>query len=188
MQRALVQTWRKASLLVDSLEVRHSLLWPVTLQGTMNLNRVSLGCSFAHLPFPTKWMTGRGRWNLVRMLSKTSQINKHAPLQNETMTERFRGRWTNAVWLVSWINDFAELSQPAEGSPLACPLLFGTHRNLPPAYIQTCCLDPFCDTAIIYEHLLRAAGSPTNLDVYLGLPHGFWAPFSYVKGYEEMGG
>lgn len=38
------------------------ILWPVTLQGTMNLNRVSLGCSFAHLLFPTKWMTGRGRW------------------------------------------------------------------------------------------------------------------------------
>jgi len=22
----------------------------------------------------------------------------------------------------------------------------------------------------------------------LGLPHGFWGTFSYVKGYEEMGG
>lgn len=132
-------------------------------------------------PFSDQVDDGTGKMDLVRMLSKTSQINKHAPLQNETMTERFRGRWTNAVWLVSWINDFAELSQPAEGTPLACPLLFGTHRNLPPAYIQTCCLDPFCDTAIIYEHFLRAAGSPTNLDVYPRLPHGFWAPFPMLK-------
>jgi acetyl esterase/lipase len=85
------------------------------------------------------------------------------------------------MWLVSWINDFAELSRPAEGSLLACPLLFGTHRNIPPAYIQTCCLDPFRDSAIIYEHLLRAAGSPTNLDVYPGLSHGFWAPFPMLK-------
>src|SRR5271154_2886890 len=64
---------------------------------------------------PARDGDGTGEMDLVRMLWKTSQINKHAPLQNETMTERFRGRWTNAVWLVSWINDFAEFVTASGG-------------------------------------------------------------------------
>jgi hypothetical protein len=86
-------------------------------------------------PFSDQVNDGTGKVDLVRVLSKDKPDQQHAPLQNETMTERFRGRWTNAMWLVSWINDFAELSQPAEGSSVACPLLFGTHKNIPPAYM-----------------------------------------------------
>jgi acetyl esterase/lipase len=32
--------------------------------------------------------------------------------------------------------------------------------------------DPLRDEALIYEHLLRKAGTPTKVEVYTGLPHG----------------
>jgi acetyl esterase/lipase len=32
--------------------------------------------------------------------------------------------------------------------------------------------DPLRDEALIYEHLLREAGTPTKFEVYAGLPHG----------------
>jgi acetyl esterase/lipase len=74
-----------------------------------------------------------------------------------------------------------ELSQAELDSPMTCLFLFSSHRNLPPVYIQACGQDPFRDTAFIYEGLLRSAGSPTKVDVYPGLPCGFWSAFPQLK-------
>lgn len=52
------------------------------------------------------------------------------------------------------------------------------HSGLPPAYIQVCGMDPFRDEGILYEECLRTEGGVrTKMDVYSGLPHGFWLFF-----------
>ena len=55
-------------------------------------------------------------------------------------------------------------------------LLNSDHTGLPPrAYFQICGLDPIRDEAFLFDTLLREhAGSKTKVDVYDGLPHGFW--------------
>lgn len=33
-------------------------------------------------------------------------------------------------------------------------------------------MDPFRDSSLIYEHVLKEVGTPTKLDLYKGVPHG----------------
>lgn len=72
-------------------------------------------------------------------------------------------------------------------SPLFVPFLFGErsprgHRDLPPAYLQVCGLDPLHDEALIYERVLREeAGVRTRLDLYAGLGHYFWTNFPRLE-------
>jgi len=44
-------------------------------------------------------------------------------------------------------------------------------------YIQVCGADPLRDEGLIYEQVLREQGVKTRLDVFPGLPHGFWSWF-----------
>lgn len=69
--------------------------------------------------------------------------------------------------------------QSDRGSELFSPLNFKTgHAGLPPSYFQICGADPLRDEALIYERLLREdEGIKTKVDVYPGLPHGFWSMF-----------
>jgi acetyl esterase/lipase len=64
-------------------------------------------------------------------------------------------------------------------SPLASPVIFPTgHQNLPPTYFQICGMDPLRDETLIYERILREeCGVKTRVDLYPGLPHGFWSWF-----------
>lgn len=56
------------------------------------------------------------------------------------------------------------------------------HANLPAAYFQVNGMDPLRDEAIIYEKMLREEnGTRTKLDMYPGLPHGFWGFFPMLK-------
>ena len=50
------------------------------------------------------------------------------------------------------------------------------HSRLPQrAYFQICGLDPIRDEALLFARLLREHSSAsTKIDIYDGLPHGFW--------------
>jgi acetyl esterase/lipase len=66
---------------------------------------------------------------------------------------------------------------------LFSPLIYKTgHANLPPHYFQICGADPLRDEALIYERVLREEeGFKTKVDVYPGLPHGFWSVFPTIE-------
>ncbi|KAF1988601.1 alpha/beta-hydrolase [Aulographum hederae CBS 113979] len=52
----------------------------------------------------------------------------------------------------------------------------GGHGGLPPHYFQVCGADMLRDEALVYETVLREEwGVQTQLKVYPGMPHGFWA-------------
>ncbi|GJJ13703.1 hypothetical protein Clacol_007959 [Clathrus columnatus] len=66
------------------------------------------------------------------------------------------------------------------------PLLAESFRGLPPAYIQIAGLDLLRDEAFLYERLLRDAGVPTKLDVYPGVPHGFYVVFKELTATKKQ--
>ncbi|KAJ9610806.1 hypothetical protein H2200_005583 [Cladophialophora chaetospira] len=86
--------------------------------------------------------------------------NKDAPVLNERALKLFRN-----------------LYQDDPRSPLMSPFVFETgHENLPPTYFQVGGMDPLRDEALIYERVLREEhGIATRVDLYPGLPHGFWS-------------
>lgn len=54
-------------------------------------------------------------------------------------------------------------------------LLFDSHVGIAQkAYFAVCGWDPRRDEAILFEQLLKEAGLQTKIDIYAGLPHGFW--------------
>ncbi|KAI0738335.1 alpha/beta-hydrolase [Daedaleopsis nitida] len=70
-------------------------------------------------------------------------------------------------------------AQPA--SILMSPLLAESHSGLPPAFVQVMECDPLRDEGILYERLLREAGSATKLVRYPGCPHGFHYSFPGIS-------
>ncbi|KAK3181309.1 hypothetical protein K4F52_007323 [Lecanicillium sp. MT-2017a] len=74
-----------------------------------------------------------------------------------------------------------KLYKPDPTSPLAYPLASPTHSGLPKTYFQACGLDVLRDCALVLEQAYRDSGVPTKIDVYPGLPHGFWAVYSDLK-------
>jgi acetyl esterase/lipase len=83
---------------------------------------------------------------------------------------------------------FTRAYQPDEHDPLYAPFNHPKgHADLPPAYFQVCGLDPLRDDALIYERVLREEyGIATRLDIYPGLPHGFWASFPMLKSADKF--
>lgn len=63
-------------------------------------------------------------------------------------------------------------------SPFNDPASFA---KSPPAYIQVAGLDPLRDDGLIYERTLRANGIRTKLDVYPGVPHGFFSAYPQLE-------
>ncbi|KAF4631418.1 hypothetical protein G7Y89_g6710 [Cudoniella acicularis] len=67
-------------------------------------------------------------------------------------------------------------------SPLRSPLIFPSHKDLPPAYFQICGADPLRDEGLLYEKVLREEyGIKTRLDLFPGLPHGFWSSYPQAE-------
>ncbi|KAH6980958.1 Alpha/Beta hydrolase protein [Ilyonectria sp. MPI-CAGE-AT-0026] len=55
------------------------------------------------------------------------------------------------------------------------PLLFDSHANIAQkAYFAICGWDPRRDEAILLDQLLQEVGLSTKVQIYQGLPHGFW--------------
>lgn len=86
------------------------------------------------------------------------------------------------------INAFMEAYNPDSTSELYVPFNHPTgHGGLPPAYFQVCGLDPLRDEALIYEKVLREEnGIKTKLDIYPGLPHGFWSFFPTLASSKKL--
>lgn len=51
------------------------------------------------------------------------------------------------------------------------------HRGLPRTYFCIAGADMGRDFALIYEEVLREVGVSTKVDIFPGLPHGFWGFF-----------
>ncbi|KAK1224839.1 hypothetical protein PQX77_012256 [Marasmius sp. AFHP31] len=68
---------------------------------------------------------------------------------------------------------FFDWYQAPPDDPRVSPLLFPSHKDLPPAFLQVCGLDPLRDEALLYEKELRASGVKTKFEIYPGVPHGF---------------
>ena len=54
--------------------------------------------------------------------------------------------------------------------------------NLPPALIQVAEYDPLRDDGIRYARALQAAGTPTRLTEYVGMPHGYFSFPKVIRG------
>ncbi|KZL81369.1 lipase 2 [Colletotrichum incanum] len=99
----------------------------------------------------------------------------------ETVPKKYRGRIlslkqnANAPVLTKDAIDFIkDKYKPDPTSPLAYPIASSDLTGFPKTYFQACGQDPLRDCTLIMEQVWRDAGIPTMLDVYPGLPHGFW--------------
>ncbi|KAJ7459795.1 Alpha/Beta hydrolase protein [Mycena latifolia] len=82
--------------------------------------------------------------------------NKYAPLLPAE----------SAIWTWSQLG-----GSPTD--PEVSPLLYSSHKGLPPAVIQICGMDPLRDEALLYDNLLKNDGVKTKTSVYPGVPHAF---------------
>lgn len=96
--------------------------------------------------------------------------NKHAPLLDEVADNLLRHA-ANADPTSSLVFSFDQHFPPTEDGNVKAD-----HMGLPPMYFQCCGLDMSRDDQLIYERVLREeCGIPTRIDIYPGLPHGWWS-------------
>lgn len=86
------------------------------------------------------------------------------------------------------IDMFMKAYQPDDHDPLYVPVNHPKgHTGLPPAFFQVNGMDPLRDEALVYERVLREEyGIKTKLDMYPGLPHGFWLFFPMLKASRQL--
>ncbi len=94
--------------------------------------------------------------------------NYNAPiLSQHTMT------W----YMLRYYRDWSD-----ESHSLACPLVGGIPKDLPPALIITAEFDPLLDDVEVYAQMLVAAGVKTEYRYYAGTVHGFFGIFFLPHG------
>lgn len=77
---------------------------------------------------------------------------------------------------------FDAFYKPDHSSPLFSPLAQPNgHVGLPLMYLQVCGYDPLRDDGLIYARVLKQAGCRVELDVYKGVPHGFYAFYPMLE-------
>jgi acetyl esterase/lipase len=84
--------------------------------------------------------------------------NKNAPILGMSGVDAFNGAWSP---------DFTDEK--------VTPFAKDPYVKFPRTYVQVCGLDPLRDDALIYEKVLRKAGTETRINVYKGLPHASWS-------------
>lgn len=105
---------------------------------------------------------------------KSFEQNKDAPILSQKACDLF---------IDNYIPNRADRKDPKFS-----PWLIATgQKNLPPSYFQICGMDPLRDEALIFERVLREEeGIKTKLDVYPGLPHGFWSIAPRMKASQKF--
>lgn len=112
--------------------------------------------------------------------------NKDALILTQKSMDMFDGERARPT-LHQTLTCHAENYKSEPHSVLRSPLLFESHKGLPPTYFQVCGADPLRDEGLIYESLLREeCDVPTRLDVFPGLPHAFWTWFPKAKFSEDF--
>ncbi|TID22951.1 Hormone-sensitive lipase [Venturia nashicola] len=96
--------------------------------------------------------------------------NKNAPLMGVDGVDAFNGAWS-PDWKDEKVTPFAAKDLSIK---------------FPPTYFQVCGLDPLRDDGLIYEKVLRKAGTSTRIHVYKGLPHASWAFLPMLSSSEVM--
>lgn len=113
-----------------------------------------------------------------RYLSK--QQNKHAPVVDEHFYNLMRDAYKPDP-TSSLMYSFDQHYPPTEDGNVKAD-----HMSLPPAYFQCCGLDMSRDDQLIYERVLREeCGVPTRVDLYPGLPHGWWSMLPHLKSSKQ---
>jgi acetyl esterase len=75
---------------------------------------------------------------------------------------------------VEWFWQHYLGSEADKADPAAAPLLAPDLSRLPATTVVVAELDPLRDEGLAYAEKLRAAGVPTDVEVYRGAAHGFW--------------
>jgi acetyl esterase/lipase len=100
-----------------------------------------------------------------RDLHFSLEQNKDAPILNKTTVDAFNNAW-GPDFTSTLVTPFASKD----------PFI-----KFPRTYFQACGLDPIRDDALVYERILRKAGTETRINVYKGLPHASWAFLPTLK-------
>jgi acetyl esterase len=74
-----------------------------------------------------------------------------------------------------WFWDHYAPENAQRNDPRASPAKRRDLAGLPPALVITAQYDPLCDEGEAYGAALRAAGVPTEIERYDGVPHSFFA-------------
>ncbi|KAL1939329.1 hypothetical protein VTO73DRAFT_10132 [Trametes versicolor] len=107
-------------------------------------------------------------------------VTVHPDVVPEEYKENFTayGQMTDGKILPSrHMYEFFELLGGSPSNPEISPLLYPSFKDLPPALVQVCGMDPLRDDGLLYAEKLKQAAVPTRLHVYPGAPHGFHLGF-----------
>ncbi|KAL7942076.1 alpha/beta-hydrolase [Trichoderma barbatum] len=97
--------------------------------------------------------------------------NKSAPILDTTSLKQYMSAYKGDK--PSPLSNPFSISQQPHSDVIATE-----YKCLPPVYFQVAGMDPARDDTLIYERILREeCGVPTRVDIYRGVPRGFWTMY-----------